>query len=367
MAELHDDLTTLRGLDLDLLVYLDAMLRLRSVTRAAEEVGVTQSAMSHALRRLRDRLGDALLVRAGGGMALTPAAEHLHAPLRGALVDLHRALALPPTFSPARAVRTFRLATPDLFDILLLPPLLRRLQAQAPGIDLEVGPYGREPLGQRLATGTLDLAIVPVQQGSPPPPGSSALVRQTLFRDHFRCFLRAGHPALKQEWSVDTWLSLRHLLISPEGRGDGVVDRALADEGRSRRVGLRIRAFSAAPALVARTDLVLTAPASMARVAGPLGIVDLPTPIPLPGHGIAMLWHRRFGSDPGLLWLRALLNDLTAPRRSRGVVADGDGAADVARADGVPEGLGVPRREVGVPADGEAAPDQPDPLQARDV
>lgn len=324
MAELHDDLTALRGLELDQLVYLDAMLRLRSVTRAAEEVGITQSAMSHALRKLRARLGDALLVRVGGGMALTPAAEHLHTPLRAALVDLNRALAQPPAFTPATAARTFRLATPDLFDVLLLPQLLARLQVEAPGIDLDVGPYGRAPLAERLATGTLDLAIVPVQRGAPAPSGDSALVRRTLFHDHFRCFLRGDHPALARPWDTETWLSLRHLLISPEGRGDGVVDHVLAAEGRRRRVGLRIRTFSAAPALVAQTDLVLTAPASMARVARALGIVDLPPPVALPGHGVAMVWHRRFGDDPALRWFRELLQEITAASPRAGIRSDND-------------------------------------------
>ena len=304
MSALTDVAAGLRGLDLDLLLYLDALLRLRGVGRAADEVGITQSAMSHALKRLRTRFGDPLLVRVGAKMAPTPFAERLHPPLRAALVDLHRALSAPHGFEPATATRTFRIATPDLFDALLLPAIADRL-ASAPAVSLSVQPYGRAPLGELLASGALDLAIVPVPEGGLPH-SDGALVVKTLFRDSFRCFLRAATAPAR--WDLETWLSLRHVLVSPEGRGQGVVDAALAAAGHRRHVALRLPTFAAAPAVIAQTDMVLTAPASMAQLTAPLGIVDRPPPIPLPGHGIAMLWHRRFGRDPGLLWLQAQIS-----------------------------------------------------------
>ncbi|MEL6345931.1 MAG: LysR family transcriptional regulator [Myxococcota bacterium] len=311
MSNVHDDISELRQLDLDLLVYLDVMLRRRSITRAAKEMNITQSAMSHALRRLRQRLGDPLLVRVGGKMAPSPFAERLHPPLRAALVALHRAVVRPQGFDPATAQRTFRLASPDLFDVLFLPTLIARFQEAAPGVDLDVASYGIGDLPEQLSAGELDLAIVPIMAQTPME-ANEGLVRRTLFHDRFRCFFRNEHPVLSLPWSLETWIGLRHLLIAPAGRGGGVVDMVLEGHGMKRRVGLRVRSFSTAPLLVAQTDLVLTAPASMTKVTREMGIVDRAPPIPLPTHGVAMLWHRRFGQEPDLVWLREQLRGITA-------------------------------------------------------
>lgn len=301
MSAMHEDLTELRGLELDQLVYLDRMLRLRSVTRAAEEVGLTQSAMSHALRRLRERLDDPLLVRVRGGMERTPFAERLQPRLRAALVTLSRALTPTEGFDPGVEERTFRIASPDLFDLLFLPELVRRLQRAGPGLRLQVSSYGRSEVHRALAEGDLDLAVVPVLKGALPV-GHEAYLRKTLFRDGWRCFLRAGHPAL-EDWCLDGWLGAGHLLVAPSGRTGGLVDRVLEEQRRTRTVALQVESFGVAPGLVSASDLVLTAPARMAQVTRPLGIVDVEAPVPLPEHGIAVLWHRRFGEEAGLRWL----------------------------------------------------------------
>jgi len=148
----------LHRVDLNLLVALDALTRERSVTKAAERAGVTQSAMSHTLRRLRELFGDPLLVRGRGGMVLTPRAEALAVPLRSGLVSLARTLAEPQPFAPEQASRTFRIVSPDLFDALVLPTLFQRLGQQAPSIDLAVVPMPKR-LTDSLETGDVDLAI----------------------------------------------------------------------------------------------------------------------------------------------------------------------------------------------------------------
>ena len=131
---MNHSVRALHGIDLNLLAAFDALAEERNVTRAAARAGVTQSAMSHTLRRLRDLLGDPLLVRGGGGMVLTPRAEALRAPLRAALAELARVLDEPAQFDPATSTRGFRVVAPDLFDMLALPRLLPRLAAQAPGM-----------------------------------------------------------------------------------------------------------------------------------------------------------------------------------------------------------------------------------------
>lgn len=309
MHDMHDHLPDLRGLDLDQLIYLEAMLRLGSVSRAAEGVGLTQSAMSHALRRLRARLEDPLLVRVGGAMVPTPFAERLQPRLRAALVGLQRALERAGPFEPAIEARVFRIASPDLFDLLVLPSLVRRLRSAGPRLSVRMSPYGTVSVEGALAQGDLDLAIVPVLSGSTGI-NSEGFMRQTLFRDGFRCFFRQGHPAVTC-WGLESWLASDHLLVSPTGRSEGVVDRVLAEHGQRRTVALQVEGFGVAPGLVSDSDLVLTAPASLARLTRPMGIVDVEPPVPLPTHGIAMLWHRRFGAEPGLRWLIEQVAEVT--------------------------------------------------------
>lgn len=316
MNDAHDELELLR-IDVNLLVAFDTLARERSVTRAAERSGVTQSAMSHTLRRLRDMLGDPLLVRGRGGMVLTPRAQALVVPLRAGLRSLARALAEPEPFDPAQAHRCFRIASPDLFDILATPALLQHLQQHAPGIDLALVPRPAD-LGQALETGELDLAIEPVLLDEQPftrgPALGSELRQRTLFRDSMRCFVRAGHPlAGRRRISVKAYAELDHLLVSPTGEGAGLVDRYLREQGLSRRIVLRVPHFSSALAILATTDLVLTAPRSLGRSPLVDDVVDFAVPLALPEHAIAMVWHPRYAEDPGHRWFRDTMLQVTRP------------------------------------------------------
>jgi DNA-binding transcriptional LysR family regulator len=330
-AHVMDASEQLAGFDLNLLVAFDALARERSVTRAAARLGVTQSAVSHALRRLRELLGDPLLVRSGNGMALTPHAESLVVPVRGGLITLSRALSGPAEFEPGRARRGFVLASIDLFDVLVVPALLARVRREAPGIDLSVVAAGDRRLAEPLATGEVDAAIVPQQQA---PQGTAqaeagGLIRKTLFRDRFVCLLRADHPALavarkrgrgaaQKGLSLETYLACSHALISSSATGRGLVDERLAAQGRTRRIALRIPHFYSALAIVAQSDLVLTGPEALVSLAAPeMNVVALPVPIELPDPCINLVWHERFGNDPGHRWLRELTAEV-----ARGVQAE---------------------------------------------
>ncbi|MET0343182.1 MAG: LysR family transcriptional regulator [Polyangiales bacterium] len=310
----------LAGVDLNLVVAFDALAREGSVTRAAQRLGITQSAMSHALRRLRELLGDPVLVRTGRGMVPTERAARLVTPVRGALVTLARALLSPNDFAPTTATRTFTLASPDLFDVLAVPPLLARLATEAPGVDVKiVGALG-QTLAARLETGEIDVAVVPrFDEGKrgPRSPELPGLVRRQLFRDGFACFARADHPAFvpkrghKRALSLELYLSLSHLLVSPSGDAVGPVDEALARRGKARRIALTVSQFTTAVAIVARSDLVLTAPAALAGALTPgMDVVVLAPPLPLPQHSISLAWHERLSSDPGHRWLRELLTEV---------------------------------------------------------
>lgn len=312
----------LAAVDLNLLVAFDVLARERHVTRAAERLGLTQSAMSHTLRRLRDLFGDPLLVRGQGGLVLTARAETLLVPLRSGLVAMDRALASRSEFDPQSTRRTFRLATLDLFDALAIPPLLERVRSEAPAISLVVVPPQGPELPRLLETGELDLAVVPRVDQSPADPSTVGLVQRVLARDQWCCFCRADHPALPKRRgrssarsastvSLEAYTQVSHVLVSPSGDGPGLVDTLLEHRGLQRRVALRVPHFSTALSIVARSDLWLTAPASLRHlIAADSPVVDVPAPLPLPGHALTLLWHERFSSEPGLVWLRGVLEQV---------------------------------------------------------
>lgn len=305
--------------DLNLLVAFDALARTRSVTLAAQRLGVTQSAVSHALRRLRDLLGDPLLVRGRGGMVLTPRAQALVVPLRGGLNTLGRALTEPAEWSPRTAQRAFCLATPDLFDVLVVPRLLARVRSEAPGVDITLVSTDLRRLPDQLESGEVDAAVIPqIEELEPSEANSSGLVRRVLFRDRHTCLLRKGHPALRKraadsgKLSLETYAGLSHLVVSPTGSGSGLVDRALEKHGLRRRIALRVPHFYSALAIVASCDLILTAPTGLARVAPEgAGVRTLEPPLRLPSHHVNLVWHERMTKDPGHSWLRELVHDLS--------------------------------------------------------
>ncbi len=285
MQLIMHNIDALRGLDLNLLLALDALLETRSVSRAARRLGLSQPAASHALSRLREALGDALLVRDGAGMAPTPRALALQGPLRSALMDLGRLLTEAGDFDPARSRRRFTLACPDLLAPLV-PELLRAL-AEAPGVDLELGPVGAEA---DLGLGSM-LAADPRLRG------------RALGRTRWSVALREGHPALERPWSLEGWLAWPHVVVRSPTPGPGLVEQALTEAGHRRRVGLYAPSFLMAVAVIARTDLLFTAPDAVLRRLD-LPLVLRPPPLRLPDIPVAATWPERLDGDPGHRWFR---------------------------------------------------------------
>jgi DNA-binding transcriptional LysR family regulator len=292
----------LAGINLNLLVTLDALLTEGGVTKAATRLGVTQSAVSHSLRQLRELLGDPLFVRGRGGLVPTPYAERLALPLRRGLTELRRALTDDGGFDPATSRRRFTLASGDAFAVMLLPGLLAGLRAGSPGIDLDVVPTDRTTAAL-LENGLVDAAVGVSFADAP------GLRQRKLFEEGFACLARAGHPDIPPAGlDLDTWCALPHALISPSGEGQGVVDAALARLGRQRRVALRVRYFLAAPLLIAESDLVLTLPRRVAAsFAGAFGLRVYAPPVALPSFTVHLAWHERYDADPGLRWFREAL------------------------------------------------------------
>lgn len=309
MRTIHELATT----NLNLLVAFEVLYERRSVTRAAADLGLTQSAMSHTLARLRLLTGDALFVRDGRGLAPTPRADALILPLRRALHDLADALHHPGAPEPATSRRAFSLATVDLFDLVVLPGLVAALTAAAPLASVLVRAHGPASF-DNLHQGAIDLAIHPVLAGPDPLP-SAGLMRRTLFREGFVVLARAEPQADLR--TVRGYAGARHVVVSPSGAGRSPVDAALDEAGHPRTVTLRVPSFSAALALVARSDLVLTAPATLRKLA-PAGVRAFEPPLPLPDHAVTMVWSSRYDEDPLHVWLRELVVQET--RAARGEV-----------------------------------------------
>ena len=297
----------LSSVDLNLLPVLDALLRERHVTRAARRVGLSQSAMSHALRRLREVLDDPILVRSGRTMVLTERAERLEAPLREALDALQTALGAEEAFDPATASRRFHLAAEDLASVLFLPGLLRRSRQDAPAIDFDVMPQHGAALFAGLEDKSIDLSIG-VHRELP-----AFLRQQRLLVEDFVCVVRRGHPRIRKRLTLKQYAELPHALIGVGDRGPTRVGTALAARGLERRVALRVGSFVAAPLIVAETDLVLTLPRRLAeRVVemAPLAIHE--APIELEPFAFSAIWHERRQREPAHRYLRSMVAAVAA-------------------------------------------------------
>lgn len=292
----------LSEINLNLLLALEAILAERSVSRAARRIGVSQPAMSQSLRHLREIFDDALLVRDRGNYVLTPAAERLAMPLRQAMLALQRVLDGLEHFDPAKARRRFTISAGDYTAITLLPPLLERASAEAPGVDIDVKHMDPRRVWESLATGEVDIVL-----GTALEPGSD-YSQQVLYSDGFACLVRRDHPEVQGSLDLAQYTRLPHALISPRGDGPSIVDSALQALGHSRRIALRVPYFLAAPLVVSRSDLILTAPRKLAEAFAathPLQLIE--PPLALPTFNVVQVWHQRYQDDAAHQWLRRTL------------------------------------------------------------
>lgn len=290
-------MVNLRRLDLNLLVTLDALLAEHNVTRAAERLHLSQPSVSVHLARLREALGDPLLLPGPRGMRPTARAEALREPLRQALEALQRAVSPTSPFDPSKADHTWRAAATDYGASTILLPALRGLRTTAPGTQLAILDMVPAHIARQAERGEIDLAFH-TSEGAP-----STLRRRTLFRERYVLAGRAGHPRLKRKPTLAQFCKLEHVIVSPDGGGFfGVTDQALAEVGLSRRVVLSVPHFLFVMSALAGTELVAMVPARLVRDHPALQVVE--PPIEVPGFEMAMLWHERVHRDPAHQWLR---------------------------------------------------------------
>ena len=288
---------TLRKLDLNLLVTLDALLAEHNVTRAAERLHLSQPSVSVQLAKLRDVFDDPLLLPGPRGMRPTARAEALRDPLRQALAAVAGAIGPAPSFDPATATDTWRVMASDYGASTVLLPAMPALRAAAPGTRVAVFDLAPANIAGLAERGDIDLAFH--IRGSAP----TSLRHRSVFTERYVLAGRAGHPRLKRRPTLAQFCKLEHVVVSPDGGGfDGPADAALRELGLARKVVLSVPHFLFLRDVLARTDLVAMLPARLLPDVAGLQVVE--PPMQVPGFEMLMLWHERVHRDPGHRWLR---------------------------------------------------------------
>lgn len=299
-------------IDLNLLVYLDVLLRERNVTKAANQLGISQPAMSNGLRRLRQLFDDPLLVRTSEGMTPTDRATELAPLVRDVLVDIEKAVQPKAAFEPGKGEKVFRIMASDYTESTLIPPLLRELRETAPGVSLDI-------------LTPSDVSFLDVEQGrvdmvinrfdSMP----QSFHQNTVWEDNYSCLLSVDNPIL-DNFNLETYLEGQHVWVSKTGMGVGVginpkdeqrlgwVDEALHKQGRKRQISVFTRHYQAAMLLAEQKDLIVTIPTKAAELQkdNPRVVVR-PTPFDIPSFELKMAWSPLLQHNPAHQWMRRLI------------------------------------------------------------
>ena len=292
----------LKDIDLNLLVVMQQMFKARSVSRVAEQLGLSQPAVSNALARLRKLLGDPLFVRTPAGMLPTPLAQQFAAPLAQALATLHAALNQRPTFAPKHSERVFTIGMTDIGEIYFLPTLMDALARAAPGVALSTVRNTAVNLKEEMEAGHVDLAIglLPQLKGG--------FFQRRLFMQRYVCLFRKGHALDKRRVSLREFSAAEHVVVVSPGTGHGKVDEVLERAGIRRTVRLTVPHFVAVGHILRHTDMVATVPERLAQaLVEPFGLAYSAHPATVPQIAIKVFWHAKVHKDAASQWLRTLV------------------------------------------------------------
>ncbi len=295
----------LTEIDVNLLVVFDLLHQEKHTGRVASRLGVTQPAVSHALKRLRTLLNDELFERTSEGLMPTPLAMRLHSPVAECLAQLQETLNRPDDFDPAVTERTFNIAMTDIGEIFFLPRMLKRLACEAPGISLSTVRSHNVNLKQDMEKGEVDLAIGLIPQLG------AGFYQQRLFVQRYVCLMRKDHPLSAGDFEIDDFMSAKHAVVVAKGTGHGIVEEELARAGIVRPIRLKLPHFAAVPYIVSDSDLVVTVTDKFAMTTRDRFELKMHEhPVPFPEIPINMFWHRRFNQDAGNRWMRSLVFEM---------------------------------------------------------
>ncbi|CAA0092034.1 PCP degradation transcriptional activation protein [BD1-7 clade bacterium] len=303
--------------DLNLLWYLDVLLREKNVTRAAEAVNITQPAMSNCLRRLRDLFDDPLLIRTSDGMEPSEKAQQLAPLIRSAIGEIEKVIEPEMSFDPSQSTRLFRIMASDYSEAVLLPELLSRCREMAPELRFDILTPS-DVTSQDLEKGKVDMAINRFNYLP------QSFHQVTLWRDNFRCLLSVDNP-IAEQFTLNNYLEARHIWVSKTGLGAGVgmspgqtmrmgwVDEALHDIGKQRNIQVYTRHYQVAGLLAAQPDLIATLPRQAALLhAGDEKLRMLTPPFSIVPIELKMVWSPLLHHNRAHIWLRNLIKQIVS-------------------------------------------------------
>lgn len=295
----------LSDIDLNQLVLFQQLMVERRVSKVAENLGLTQPAVSNTLAKLRRQFGDDLFVRTPTGMMPTPFAEQLAEPVGYALGMIHSGLNQHSRFDPVSVKRSFAIGMTDIGEIVFLPELVERLRHDAPGVSLSTVRITATTLRDDMEAGKVDLAIGPLPQLK------AGFFQRRLFRQRYVCLFRKGHALERKRLSLTDFKAAEHLVIVSAGTGHGKVDELIRRAGVERTVRLTIPHFVSLGHLLKRTDMVATVTERLAEsLVEPFDLTFLPHPVDLPEIAINVFWHAKMHRSPAHQWLRGVVFDL---------------------------------------------------------
>ncbi|MGR4868768.1 LysR family transcriptional regulator [Variovorax sp. LARHSF232] len=293
------------GLDLDWISVFDAVYQSGSVSKAAERLGMAQSAASTALNKLRRHFDDRLFTRTAQGMLPTPRAQELYPALREVLAQLEIARGSRVAFDAPSAQRSFRICLTDISEVVLLPALLGHLRQAAPGVRIETEIVSTAS-ARRLEDGEVDLAVGFMPQLD------AGFYQQTLFKQNFVCLVAKDHPRITgARMTVKRFSSEAHAVVASSGTGHAIVDKTIAKQRIDRHVVAHLSSFLGVARIVARTELLVIVPRVLGEVLAtqePVKLVE--PPFALPSYAVKQHWHERFHADAGNMWLRRTMAQL---------------------------------------------------------
>lgn len=305
----------LSRVDLNLLVYLDALLRERNVTRAAQQLGISQPAMSNGLKRLRTLFDDPLLVRTSDGMTPTERADELKPEVRGVLAKVEMFVQPSTPFDAASSERVFRIMASDYAETTLLPGILTRLRKEAPHVTLDILTPS-DVTFYEVEQGKVDMVVNRFDEMP------SSFHQSVLWHDAFACVIGAKNPIL-EDFSLEAYLNARHVWVSKTGMGVGVgvdpediqrlgwVDAALTKIGKKRNIAVFTRHYPAAMQHAEQQGLIATVPLRAAELAeSSRGVVIVPPPFDIPEIELQMAWSPLLHHNPDHRWMRRLFRDV---------------------------------------------------------
>jgi DNA-binding transcriptional LysR family regulator len=292
----------LKDIDLNLLVVFNQLLVERRVSRVADNLGLSQPAVSNALARLRKLTDDTLFLRTTRGMEPTPYAQQLAEPVAYALGMIHSAVNQKTSFDPATAKRAFTVGMTDIGEIYFLPTLMEELAKVAPGVTMSTVRNTNVNLRDEMEAGHINLAIGLLPQLK------AGFFQRRLFKQRYVCMFRKGHRLDKRKVSLAEFSSADHVVVVSEGTGHGKVDELLERSGVVRNVRLTVPHFVAVGHILHQSDMVATVPERLAQaLVGPFELAYVSHPATLPEIAINMFWHAKYNKDPANEWLRGLV------------------------------------------------------------